>query len=71
MDCIEKLTAILGEHYENYVIIAADGKHSAKLAYNDYFAAKGLLSVAKKTVDDSVGTGISRFEFDFGHPEDD
>jgi len=71
MSDIEKITAALGEHYENYVVIAADGKHSAKLAYNDYFAAKGLLDVAKKTVDDSLGTGISRFEFDFGHPDND
>jgi hypothetical protein len=66
MSPLENIIANIGEHYTNYVLIAADGNHSAKLVYNDYFAAKGLVSIAKKTIDDSLGTGINSFEFDFG-----
>tara|TARA_R100000951_G_scaffold13920_1_gene10945 strand:+ start:713 stop:931 length:219 start_codon:yes stop_codon:yes gene_type:complete len=68
---LESVTAILGEHFENYVILVADSKHSCKIIFDNHFAAKGLVSVAKNTIDESFGSGINCFEIDFGPLSDD
>lgn len=68
---VEQAIAILGEHHENYVLLVADTKHTCKLAYDNYFAARGLLSVAKNTIDETFGSGMNFFEIDFSPPSGD
>ena len=68
---LESVTAILGELFENYVLLVADSKHSCKVVFDNHFAAKGLVSVAKNAIDDSFGSGMNCFEIDFGPLTDD
>ena len=43
--------AILGEHYDNYVIIVNEYPHECEVEYNNAFAAVGMLNWATKTID--------------------
>jgi hypothetical protein len=47
----EQAKAILGEHFENYVIIVNPDSHECELEYNNAFAAQGMLMWAKYTLD--------------------
>lgn len=50
-EIIEEAKAILGEHFEHYVIIVNTDKHECQIEYDNSFAAKGLLDIGTKTVD--------------------
>jgi hypothetical protein len=47
----QQAQAILGEHYENYVIIVNEDSHGCEVEYNNAFASIGMLNWAKKTID--------------------
>ncbi len=48
---LQQAKAILGEHYDNYVIIVNEHPHECELEYNNSFAAHGLLTWAKNSID--------------------
>lgn len=47
----EQVKAILGEHFDNYVVIINEDPHECELEYNNAFAAKGMLEWAKNNID--------------------
>jgi len=51
---IEQCQVILGEHFESYLIVAADKPHECEVEYNNSFAALGLSTVAHKVVSDAL-----------------
>tara|TARA_R110000787_G_scaffold124803_1_gene235838 strand:- start:226 stop:477 length:252 start_codon:yes stop_codon:yes gene_type:complete len=51
---IEQCQVILGEHFENYLIVAADKPHECEVEYNNSFAALGLAAIANKVVTDAL-----------------
>ena len=64
---IDEASAILGEHYRNYVIIFQDDDDPTgyDIAHSDPYAAKGLLEAATKYHNTSLegGTELDDFEW--------
>tara|TARA_X000001382_G_C3110687_1_gene159787 strand:- start:389 stop:640 length:252 start_codon:yes stop_codon:yes gene_type:complete len=51
---IEQCQIILGEHFENYLIVASDKPHECDVEYNNSFAALGLAAIARKVVTEGL-----------------
>jgi hypothetical protein len=51
---IQQAQIILGEHFENYLIVASDSPHECDVEYNNSFAAIGLANIAKKVVTEGL-----------------
>jgi hypothetical protein len=51
---LEQAQAILGEHFENYLIVASKRPHECDVEYNNSFAALGLCDVASKVLKDGL-----------------
>jgi DNA helicase HerA-like ATPase len=51
---IEQAKAILGEHFENYLIVATDNPHECDVEYNNSFAALGLANIAHKVISEGL-----------------
>lgn len=60
-EILDQVTAILGEHFRNYVVIASDDE--APLAYDvrfsDPYAAKGLLESATEYHESYISGGTA------------
>lgn len=54
---IEQAQTILGEHFENYLIVASNNPHECDIEYNNSFAALGLSKIAHKVVTDGLIPG--------------
>jgi uncharacterized OB-fold protein len=68
---LEHASAILGEHMENYVIIAVsqDSPRTALICYDSKFAADGLLKHATNVVNQEIEVD-SEVEFVWDEEED-
>tara|TARA_B100001769_G_scaffold42412_1_gene29575 strand:+ start:23847 stop:24104 length:258 start_codon:yes stop_codon:yes gene_type:complete len=51
---IEQAQAILGEHFENYLIVASSKPHECDVEYNNSFAAIGLCDIAQKVITEGL-----------------
>ena len=51
---LEQAQGILGEHFENYIIVVASEPHECEIEYNNSFAALGLLNTAHKIIADGL-----------------
>lgn len=51
---LEQAQSILGEHFENYVVVVSNEPHECTTEYNNSFAAMGLLSTAHKIISDTL-----------------
>jgi len=50
MTPLEKASAILGEHFEHYVICVNDEPHSVRIEYDNSLTALGMLKTANTLV---------------------
>tara|TARA_R100000278_G_scaffold29924_2_gene27543 strand:- start:540 stop:779 length:240 start_codon:yes stop_codon:yes gene_type:complete len=48
---LEYASAILGEHYEHFVVAVATTPHECEVEYDNSFSAIGLLKTCEKIVD--------------------
>ena len=51
---LEQAQCILGEHFENYVVVVSNKPHECETEYNNSFAAMGLFSTAHKIISDTL-----------------
>ena len=59
-DALNKVTAMLGEHFRNYVVIAShdDSPLSYDVRFSDPYAAKGLLESATEYHESFINDGV-------------
>lgn len=69
---LDKVAAILGEHYRNYVIIFQedDDPTGYDLAFSDPYAAKGLLEACTKYHNTYLEGGTELDDFEWVEAED-
>ena len=60
MDPLDHAKASLGEHYEHYLIVVSKEPHGCEIEYNNSFAAKGLIDIASKIIDNNLDTNYPR-----------
>ena len=60
MDTLDDVKAALGEHYEHYLIVVSKEPHGCEIEYNNSFAAKGLIDIASKIIDNNLDTNYPR-----------
>lgn len=71
LEPIEHASAILGEHFDNFVVIVAKGKHNAQIEYSNSFAATGLLRIGERMVDGNLNILVDDSEIIWEIEEDD
>ncbi len=70
---IDQASAILGEHYRNYVILFQDDDDPTgyDMAYSDPYSAKGLLEAATKYHNNYLEGGTELDDFEWSDLDDD
>ena len=69
---LQSAAAILGEHYEHFVIMVNDEPHSVRLEYDNSVSALGMIETGHKLISKSLMSDAEEdFEIVWDDEEDD